>query len=102
MTPYAILLVKPNDPDEFIRKTYHVFARESHPDFHPLKAIEWKRYTDAYTAIKTQEARDTLALKTSMLAGVCEDCNGSGVKGTRMFKGKIRYCETCKGEGRTR
>lgn len=99
MTPYAILLVKPTDSDEVIRKTYHVFARQTHPDKH-VQDPEWYVYTTAYTAIKTADAREAWERQQAMLSGRCADCEGAGVRGTRMFKGKIRLCTTCKGMGR--
>lgn len=101
MTPYAILLVKPTDPDDVIRKAYHKHAETQHPDRNGgVPGPQWKVTTDAYTAIKTEDARNNWALRLSLMAGVCENCDGSGVKGTRMFKGKIRLCEECKGVGR--
>ncbi len=100
MTPYAILLVKPTDSDEIIRKTYHVFARQTHSDLNDGKREDWEKFTAAYTAIKTAEQRVAWATKRGMLAGLCVTCEGSGVRGTRLFKGKVRLCEECKGEGR--
>lgn len=103
MTPYAVLLVKPTDSDEVVRKTYHVLARASHPDrqMTQLPPAGWYVATAAYTSIKTLQARTTWMDKQRLLSELCNDCDGIGVKGTRMFKGKIKLCATCKGEGRT-
>lgn len=100
MTPYAILLVKDTDPDEVIRNTYWVFAKQHHPDVPGNVPVEWTKYTDAYTLIKTKEAREALAKKQGLLSGFCDACKGTGVQGTRMFKGKIKVCTACNGEGR--
>lgn len=101
MTPYAILLVKPTDSDELIRKTYWKKAEKLHPDRNEgFASPTWYTVTAAYVAIKTADARNKWAEQQEMLAGQCDTCDGIGVKGTRMFKGKIRLCEDCKGEGR--
>jgi DnaJ-class molecular chaperone len=100
MTPYAILLVKPTDSDDDIRKTYQVFARATHADLNLHKREEWERYTSAYTLVKTEEARMKWGKRQSTMAGLCGDCDGCGVRGTRRFKGKIQVCSACKGEGR--
>ena len=102
-TPYAILLVKPTDSDEVIRKAYHILARASHPDIvgtGPATRATWHRVTEAYNQVKTQELRDTLQKRSALLSGECVRCKGAGVTGTRMFKGTIKLCEECKGEGR--
>lgn len=102
MTPYAVLLVKPTDSDEVIRRVYHDVARLEHPDVveggEPSEA--WYTAATAYTLIKTEDARQAWATRQASLSGLCGQCNGCGVQGTRMFKGKIRVCDTCKGEGR--
>jgi DnaJ-class molecular chaperone len=101
MTPYATLLVKPTDGDEVVRKAYHRIAETNHPDANGGAAGPlWYSVTAAYTAIKTHDARAEWALRQSNLAGLCERCEGFGVTGTRMFKGKIKACDVCKGEGR--
>lgn len=110
MTPYCILLAKPNDSDEIIRKLYHGLARYCHPDARrgmPEASQEklnfqWHRITEAYSAIKTDALRAQWAASQFLLSGQCGKCAGSGVVGTRMFKGKITECKDCKGEGRTR
>jgi DnaJ-class molecular chaperone len=100
-TPYAFLLVKPSDPDEAIRKAYWVVAQVHHPDRNGGVAGElWAPATAAYDAIKTDEARARWAAKQHLLAGTCTVCGGCGVVGTRMFKGKIRLCAECGGNGR--
>ncbi len=101
MTPYAILLVKPTDGDEVIRKAYHAIAEEEHPDKTGRAVTErWYVATNAYTVIKTAAKRENWALAQRLLSGVCGQCGGTGVVGTRMFKGKIRVCGVCKGVGR--
>lgn len=101
MTPYATLLVKPTDTDEVIRKTYHAIAREEHPDLTGMAVTErWQLTTAAYTAIKNADARFSWAKKQELLSGLCTTCEGSGVRGTRMFKSKIKLCSECEGEGR--
>jgi DnaJ-class molecular chaperone len=100
MTPYAILLCKSTDSDDTIRAAYHVFARATHADFHKHKREEWERYTGAYTTIKTLEAREAWEARRVKMSGLCGTCHGSGVTGTRMFKGVIKVCTVCSGEGR--
>lgn len=101
MTPYAILTCKPTDPDEVVRRAYHKLAEVNHPDRNGGKAAtEWFTATGAYNAVKTALLRSEWAHRQELLAGLCDRCAGSGVIGTRMFKGKIRLCEECKGEGR--
>ena len=101
MTPYALLLVKPNDPDEVIRKAYHAQAETQHPDANGgTPGPQWYTATAAYNAIKTETLRQAWARRQGALAGLCATCEGSGVVGTRMFKGKIRLCNGCQGEGR--
>ena len=105
MTPYAILLVKPSDSDEVIRKTYYVLARDSHPDVVGTGSVaraKWELATEAYNAIKTEELRTVWTHHAALLAGLCAKCAGAGTVGTRMFKGKIRVCEACCGEGRVK
>jgi DnaJ-class molecular chaperone len=101
MTPYAVLLVKPTDSDEVIRKTYHRIAERNHPDANGgVAGALWHAATAAYTTVKTEEKREAWAHKQALLSGLCTECEGYGVRGTRMFKGKIRVCAECKGEGR--
>jgi len=101
MTPYAVLLVKPTDADEVIRKAYHDVAKKIHPDkVGGAVGDGWHVYTMAYTAVKTAEKRDEWAKRQAALSGLCGGCEGSGVRGTRMFKGRVRRCEECGGEGR--
>lgn len=103
MTPYAVLLAKPTDTDETIRKLYHAIAREAHPDSAgpDMKPSDlWFAATEAYTAIKTEDRRARWEEQQALLSGRCTECEGSGVRGTRMFKGKIKLCGACKGGGR--
>lgn len=102
-TPYAVLLVRPGDPDEVIRRAYHEIARREHPDAVAAKPSDsWFAATEAYSAIKTAEKRAAWEAGARLLSGGCAACKGCGVKGTRMFKGVIRVCEGCGGEGRLR
>lgn len=100
LTPYAVLLVKPTDDDRTIRAAYHEIAKESHPDRVVEARAVWELATQAYTAVKTQAAREAWAKTQALLSGACNACEGSGVTGTRLFKGKVRLCEVCRGEGR--
>jgi DnaJ-class molecular chaperone len=108
MTPYCVLLAKPNDSDEVIRKLYHGLVRHCHPDAQrglpeasKVKlTARWHEFTTAYSAIKTDALRSQWAASQFLLSGQCGKCAGSGVVGTRMFKGRIMECKECKGEGR--
>lgn len=110
LTPYAVLLARPADSDETIRRLYHNIARYTHPDAiarfpEPGRSKareEWYRATEAYTAIKTEPVRRALELTTNRLSGVCTACRGFGVKGSRLGGAKVRICEACKGEGRVK
>jgi DnaJ-class molecular chaperone len=100
MTPYATLLVKPTDDDKTIRKTYHRLVEDHHPDRNAgVPGPRWETLTRAYNAIKTLEARERWEEAQKMLAARCSRCSGSGVGGTRMFKGRIRVCDICEGSG---
>ena len=100
LTPYAVLLVKPTDTDEVIRKAYHALARTAHPDITVGQAIFWERYNSAYAAIETVEEREAWKKERSMLSGLCGACEASGVVGTRLFGGEIEVCAGCGGRGR--
>ena len=102
MTPYAVLLVKPGDTDEVIRKTYHELAKACHPDVHYDDAAKerWFDATAAYGAVKTAALRAEWAKKQKLMAGLCDVCKGVGVVGTRMFKGRVHICAACNGYGR--
>jgi DnaJ-class molecular chaperone len=104
MTPYATLMVKPLDGDLTIRQAYHALAKRHHPDKSLGKPVpkEWYAASAAYAVIKTEDARRRYADYTSKLAGVCQACSGSGVKGTRVGRSKVRICVMCEGEGRIR
>jgi DnaJ-class molecular chaperone len=100
MTPYAVLLVKPSDTDETVRRAYHAVARETHPDGTASAPTErWYEATLAYTAIKTADGRAAWERRQVLLANRCTKCAGAGTVGTRMFKGRIKVCEVCGGEG---
>jgi hypothetical protein len=110
MTPYAVLLARPVDGDEVVRKLYHGIARCCHPDTRRGMSqaaqadltARWHTATEAYTAIKTYDRRDTWAREQALLSGGCEACGGCGVRGSRVGKGSVRLCEACGGEGRIR
>jgi DnaJ-class molecular chaperone len=107
-TPYVVLLAKPNDSDETIRRLYHAIVRYCHPDaqrglseYAKVELTErWHTVTVAYNTVKTDSLRSAWAATQFLLSGQCGKCAGSGVVGTRMFKGKIRVCEECGGNGR--
>jgi DnaJ-class molecular chaperone len=109
LTPYAVLLARPNDTDDAIRGLYHVIARRTHPDaitYLPATDAdatdkeEWHRATTAYTAIKTAAKREAWERGRKLLSGLCAPCQGVGTVGTRRFKGVIRLCAACGGAGR--
>lgn len=102
LTPYAVLRVKPGDTDEVIRKTYHALVKACHPDVHYDEAAKdrWFTATTAYGAVKTLASRLEWAKREGLRSGLCADCKGAGVAGTRMFKGSIRLCVKCGGTGR--
>lgn len=108
LTPYAVLLARPADSDDTIRRLYHNIARYTHPDAisgfpepgRTKARDEWYRATEAYTAIKTEAVRSALATATVRLSGVCSTCRGFGVVGSRLGGAKVRVCEACKGAGR--
>jgi DnaJ-class molecular chaperone len=100
MTPYAVLLAKPADSDDTIRKLYYAIANEEHPDRTGVAVTErWHAATEAYAAVKTEERRTAWLKQQRLLAKRCTSCDGFGVQGTRMFKGKIRLCDACDGNG---
>ncbi len=103
MTPYAVLLVKPSDGDELIRKAYHAVARMEHPDREvgqKMASELWYEATAAYAAIKTFELRRSWSRQQSLHAKLCAQCEGFGVVGTRLFKSSVRVCASCAGNGR--
>ncbi len=103
-TPYAVLLAKPTDSDETVRKLYHRIAEANHPDRSTKRGAPgplWFDATEAYTAIKTREKRYEWRKHHETLSGLCQDCEGYGVRGARLFKGTVRPCPACGGEGRT-
>lgn len=100
LTPYAVLLVKPNDLDVTIKKAYWAIAQEHHPDACGGEVdATWYEATQAYSMIKTAHERAAWEARESVRARRCTVCEGVGVKGTRMFKGQIKLCGSCQGEG---
>ena len=108
MTPYAVLLAKHTDSDDTIRRLYHAIVRYCHPDAlrgmpqdsQDKLRLQFHRVTEAYNLIKTDALRTVWSHRQELLSGNCAACKGTGTAGTRMFKGVIRVCGTCKGEGR--
>ena len=102
LTPYATLLALRGDPDAQIRKLYHAFARQNHPDATQdhSEGPAWALATIAYNAIKTEELRSAFDRTTAVLAGCCARCRGVGTIGTRRFAPGPRLCLECKGRGR--
>lgn len=105
ITPYAVLLCRPNDSDDVIRKAFHAEAQITHPDLLSVpdpenREARWQAALAAYNAIKTQQARDAFETSLRLLANLCFDCGGFGVAGTRLAGRRIRVCDACKGEGR--
>jgi hypothetical protein len=107
-TPYAILLAKPGDSDDVIRKLYHDIVRYCHPDAlrglpqdsqEKLRA-QWYTATEAYTVVKTVAVRIAWEAQLRIAAGVCGKCRGYGVMGSRIGSGKICVCAACRGEGK--
>jgi hypothetical protein len=102
LTPYAVLLVRPADGDDRIRKTYHRQAQLHHPDAQVAQEAAgslWYVAAAAYNAIKTPALRADLERRTALLAGVCAACGGLGVAGSRVGGGKVRVCAVCGGAG---
>jgi DnaJ-class molecular chaperone len=102
MTPYAVLLVKPNDGDKVIRAAYHRLATLSHPDTQPVKDTPgplWHAATEAYGAIKTEALRAAWASRAALRAGRCASCDGVGVVGSRLGGKQLRLCSACEGRG---
>lgn len=105
MTPYAVLMMKPNATDVAIRSAFHAIARQTHPDSPVVAAMDargkdaarkaYAEATEAYAAIKTAVARAEWARSQAFRSGVCRDCRGAGVVGY-----EVRLCAACGGEGR--
>ncbi len=61
-TYYDILKIQPGSNDEDVRKAYMQLAHIYHPDKNPGKkhmaALKFKMINEAYTALKTQGARE--------------------------------------------
>lgn len=102
MTPYAILKVRPQDGDDYIRTVYHSLAKDQHPDrpgASGTPGLDWYAITAAYKQINTQEKRDALVAQYKLLAGRCEACSGLGVMGGARVRLSLRVCDACNGEG---
>ena len=103
MTPYAVMLVKPNDGDVAIRKRFQMQSKKQHPDrdgANGQPGPEWFSLAAAYSQIKTEGLRAAWAAKNNLLSRLCKPCSGLGVRGTRIGGGKITVCDKCSGEGR--
>ena len=101
LTPYAVLLLKPNTTDDEIRKRFHQLAKSQHPDRSGAQGIPgplWHGLTSAYNQVKTQTARSTWERHAALKAGRCVICKGQGVLGGRL-SGGIKICDKCRGEG---
>lgn len=101
-TPYAVLLVKSSDADDVIRHAYWAIAQlKNHPDVNGgIPGPRWHEATDAYNLIKTKTLRDRWDLVRQLEARFCKECDGYGVRGSRIGKGRIRICEQCLGVGK--
>ncbi len=102
-TPYAVLLLDPRlDDDATVRRLYHAFARQSHPDITGVQAVDaWYAATQAYTALKTQAARAAWRKAQRMLSRLCPVCDGYGVTPPMRRRGQPpAICDKCKGVGR--
>lgn len=119
LTPYAVLLVRPSDDDDTIRRAFHALSKQLHPDAlvgndarHELHGSlrtttakppdQWYVVVGAYSAVKTREMRDQYHRYIHGLSGVCAKCDGAGVHGGRSLGGSIKICESCQGEGRSK
>lgn len=101
MTPYAVLLVRPLNTDDEIRKRFQQLAVHHHPDRDGAGGTPgplWYYITAAYTAIKTEAKRKALEEELKHSAGVCGTCAGSGVTGRKV----VQVCASCLGMGRIR
>ena len=101
MTPYAVLLVRPQDTDLTIRQRYHALITDQHPDRAGAAGVpgpKWFAYTTAYSAIKTQTARNQW-FTLRKLRRACPACKGYGVTGSRVAGSKLVVCVTCAGQG---
>jgi len=103
MTPYAILLVRPVDSDETIRKRFHVLSKGQHPDRIGAKGTpgpEWYEQAAAYSCVKTEALRKEWAAYRKQLARQCVTCGGCGVVWKRIGKDQgTKVCAQCAGEG---
>lgn len=107
MTPYAVLLVRPLDSDLTIKHAFHRLAETCHPDKFPAgqtpeQATLWYAIAKAYTLIKSVDLRQYWELHHSAFSGLCESCSGTGVRGGRVGRMKVRVCDNCAGEGRVK
>lgn len=102
LTPYAVLLVKPTDDDDAIRREYHALARKQHPDLRKSREPGplWQVVNEAYALIESVKLRTTWHKVTNMKSGICVKCHGFGVTGSRIAGGRIKMCTDCSGCGR--
>jgi DnaJ-class molecular chaperone len=103
MTPYATLLLRPSDSDDTVRARFHALSKHEHPDRPGAGGVPgtfWYVLTDAYASVKTAELRAGWERAQRSLSGLCPECDGFGVQGSRVAGGKIRVCDACEGQGR--
>jgi len=103
LTPWAELLVRPEDPDEVIRRAYHAVARREHSDATAdgTPGPRWHAVTAAYCALKTEALRSRWLAARAGLARLCTACGGLGVTWRRVGKDKAaKVCMGCQGAGR--
>jgi DnaJ-class molecular chaperone len=106
VTPYAVLLVKPTDDDDMIRKRFHELARSQHPDRDGAAGVPgplWQTLIDAYGQVKTAQLRAAWHQAQVHLARLCLTCEGLGVTWRRVGKDRAAtICGKCNGEGRVK
>lgn len=99
ITPYAVLLVRPSDNDDAVRKAFHALAERWHPDKRGGEVTgQWHAAAQAYAVVKTEGLRAAWERSMKLHAGRCAECEGYGVKGSRLTK--VRVCSGCGGGGK--
>lgn len=109
MTPYALLLVRPTDDDDAIRRRFHALIRAEHPDGGGAQGTPgtmWYVLKSAYEAVKTEALRTAWSRAHAdalLLSGLCVNCLGYGVTWRRTGLAARQgptVCSVCNGEGR--